>query len=337
MRNPNGYGSIYKMKGKRRKPYRVVKGIKGENGKIKRTTIGYTGTKKEALDLLAKYNNSPYDLNKNKITLIEVYEQWSKEHFNKISEITKINYISNFKKLEPLYNKNFKDITLMELQDLFNNLDISSSSKGILRGVLKLLYMYSIKYEILTKDLSQFIEIGKKEKVVERKPFTAEEIQILWDNSNQTIIKTILILIYTGLRITEFLNIKIKDIDFDNRILRAGIKTKSGKNRIIPLNYKIIPLIKDLYRDYNTYLLTNKKNKKFIYATYGIYFRKILKDLKIKHKIHDTRHTFATLLNNAEANKTSIKNIMGHSDYKTTEMIYTHKNIEELKKAVDLL
>ena len=57
----------------------------------------------------------------------------------------------------------------------------------------------------------------------------------------------------------------------------------------------------------------------------------------MNHMPHDCRHTFATLLNNAEANATSIKKLIGHSSFTTTEKIYTHKDKEELRKAIDLI
>ena len=67
-------------------------------------------------------------------------------------------------------------------------------------------------------------------------------------------------------------------------------------------------------------------------------FKSILSEVGLqKHTIHDTRHTFATMLNNADANSTSIIKLIGHSDFSTTEEIYTHKDIEELRKAINLL
>ena len=61
-----------------------------------------------------------------------------------------------------------------------------------------------------------------------------------------------------------------------------------------------------------------------------------MKDLGIDyHTAHDCRHTFATLLSNADANKTSVKKLIGHNSYTTTEKFYTHKDIEELRKAVE--
>ena len=74
---------------------------------------------------------------------------------------------------------------------------------------------------------------------------------------------------------------------------------------------------------------------------YDNYYREkfipIMEQLNMNHRPHDARHTFATLMNNADANTTSIKKIIGHSSYLTTEKIYTHKDIEELSKAIDLI
>ena len=53
------------------------------------------------------------------------------------------------------------------------------------------------------------------------------------------------------------------------------------------------------------------------------------------HTLHDTRHTFATLLSNVDVNPASIKKLVGHRHYLTTEKIYTHKSIEELRKAIE--
>ncbi len=57
----------------------------------------------------------------------------------------------------------------------------------------------------------------------------------------------------------------------------------------------------------------------------------------MSHKPHNIRHTFATLMNNAEANPTYIKKLIGHNSFTDTEKIYTHKDIEELRKAIELI
>jgi integrase len=56
-----------------------------------------------------------------------------------------------------------------------------------------------------------------------------------------------------------------------------------------------------------------------------------------EHRPHDARHTFASLMDSANANKLCIKRIMGHSSPDITDSVYTHKTITELIEAVDLI
>jgi integrase len=172
-----------------------------------------------------------------------------------------------------------------------------------------------------------------------RKPFTKEEIQRLWDNVDKLdFLDTVLIMIYTGLRIGELLLIKNSDIHLEERYMRGGIKTAAGRNRVIPINKKILPLIKARYEQDHKYLVVNFKNE---IMKYGNYYREkwpiIMEQLQLDHGIHDCRHTCATLLDNAGANKLSIKRILGHASQDITDKVYTHKDIEELLKAIDLI
>ena len=79
MKLPNGYGSVTKLSGNRRKPYvaRIssdpVYDDKIKGYKPKRTVLGYYPSKKEALNALAEYNMNPFNLDQNNITFREVY------------------------------------------------------------------------------------------------------------------------------------------------------------------------------------------------------------------------------------------------------------------------
>jgi len=85
-------------------------------------------------------------------------------------------------------------------------------------------------------------------------------------------------------------------------------------------------------------MIVNNDNKQMSYFTYyDCKFKLIMEQLQLEHKPHDCRHTFATLMDNAGANKLSIKRIMGHASSDITDKVYTHKDIEELKKAIDLI
>ena len=75
-------------------------------------------------------------------------------------------------------------------------------------------------------------------------------------------IDTVLIMIYSGLRPGELLLIKTVDVNINERIIRGGIKTKAGKNRIIPINNKIADLISKRIIVGNDYLITNNDELK---------------------------------------------------------------------------
>ena len=66
-------------------------------------------------------------------------------------------------------------------------------------------------------------------------------------------------------------------------------------------------------------------------------FDNIMEKLRMDHRPHDTRHTFASLMDSAGANKLCIKRIMGHSSPDITDNVYTHKTIQELIEAIDLI
>ncbi len=91
IRNPNGYGSVYEVKGNRRKPWRarVTTGweLNKETGNLKQELkiIGSYATKREAVDALAKYNTEKYNLDTLDLTFAEVYEKWSETKFPFVS------------------------------------------------------------------------------------------------------------------------------------------------------------------------------------------------------------------------------------------------------------
>lgn len=342
MKNANGTGSIIKLGGNRRRPYALkITTWYTIDGKQSRKIIGYYATKKDALNGLLEYNQ-----NKNifisDMTFKNIYDMWSKNHFESVSKQT-------IKTIKNTYNSyvfkfndyKIKDIKLIELQSFINILKDSGLSTGTLKQVKSLLNMvftYALKNEYINKNMIEFLDIGKHKKVLERKIFSNEEIKILWDNAGQRDIDIILILIYTGLRVNELLTLENTKINIECRYIRAGSKTEAGKDRLIPISYKILPLITRYIKLNNKYLFQTKAGNFLMYNNYRQNFKKIIKKIGLQeHTIHDTRHTFATLLSNADANKTAIKNIIGHSDYGITEKIYTHKDIEELKKAIDLL
>lgn len=141
------------------------------------------------------------------------------------------------------------------------------------------------------------------------------------------------------MRISELLNLTKFDVDIKKRIITGGVKTDAGKNRAIPINPKVYKYIKKWYNKGNNYLIFNAKGEKMTAKNYREdRYYPVLEKLGIRKLTpHCTRHTFASLMAKAGANTKAIQEIIGHEDYAFTANEYTHPDIEELKKAINMI
>ena len=166
MRLPNGYGSVYKLSGKRRKPFVVKKTIgyhvDQDAGKSVRDDliIGYAATKAEGLKMLADYNSNPYDLKVSNLTFEGLYEEWSEREFKSASNATISAHKAAFGACAPLHNKLFIDINSGDLQYLFDTTDKNYPTMRKMKNLISLMYKYAMKYDYVTKDYSQYIVRG---------------------------------------------------------------------------------------------------------------------------------------------------------------------------------
>ena len=340
MRLPNGYGSIIKNKGNRRKPYqvRITRGW-DDNGKQLYSTLGWFEKREEAIIALAEYNSSPYDIEANKETFTDVFEKWKLEHYTKVSDNAIVNYNLAYKYCKSIHKMRFKDIRLTHLQAIIDNSGKGYPTRKIIKALMNQLFSFAIKNDIVEKKYSQFVDVGQNEGKINRKPFTKEEIKKLFDNVDKLEwTDTVLIMIFSGLRVGELLDLKTENIHLEERYMVGGLKTKAGRNRIIPINKKIEPFIRKYYNPKNEYLITNFKGNQMQYPNYRREkFDNVMEKLRMKHNPHECRHTFASLMDSAGANKLCLKRIIGHSSQDITEDVYTHKTIEELIETIDLI
>lgn len=345
MRLPNGYGSVTKLSGKRRNPYRVrittgwEPNEKTKSGKQLYLTIGYAKSRAEGLAMLAEYHKNPYTIEASTVTFNELYEKYSAEKFAKAGKSTILGYTAAYKLSSSLYDLKFIDIRKAHMQAVIDNCERGHGTRKKIKVLFNQLYKYAMENDITNKDYSVYVDIGPNDSESKRKPFSQDEIDLLFKNEERLeFIDTVLIMIYTGLRISELLELETKNVDLQERIMRGGMKTEAGKNRVIPINKKILPYIERRMAEGNEYLISNHKQAQMSYWTYtGVHWNRIMGQLEMEHLPHDCRHTFATLMDNAGANKLSIKRIIGHASKDITDKVYTHKDISELKKAIDLI
>lgn len=339
MKLPNGYGSVYRLPGNRRKAYRVIISqgyIHDDNGiRLKRETLGYYSTKKEALEALTSFNENPYDIKAESITFQEVYSKWSEEHFQTLNNKSAIRtYNAAFNHSKPLHDMRFKDIKVRHLEGTIRNANVGDATKARMKSMYNLIFRYAIKHDIVDKNYAELCNAVKVEKKNIKVPFSSDEVNKLWNQIDQVpFIDMVLIGIYTGFRPIELVSIKNKDIDFEKGYIIGGTKTEAGRNRIVPIHPKIEHLIKYRFNEENEYLFNdyNKLTKEVSPLTYDKYrgrFKKVMLAVGMTHNPHETRHTFITQAKYCNVNEYILKKIIGHEISDITESVYTHRSIE---------
>lgn len=346
MKLPNGFGTIYKLSGKRRKPWRaaVTSGWEYDEEKDKliqkRTTLGYYATRQEALTALTEFNRQPFDLSSGSCTFQELYDRWSAEKYPAISRSNKNGYISAYKSCEMLYDKKFRELKLSHLQDVITHSDKGYPSLLRIRGLYIQLYDYAIKHDICARDYSRYVTVPKKQdnahKRFPHRKFEAGEIQQLWEHSGIYTIDIILLLIYSGVRISELLDLRKEHVHLEERYFQViASKTENGI-RIVPIAEKVVPVWQHFLASSSEFAICSPAGKKIVYRTYHDSFKKSMQDLQMSHRIHDTRHTCISMLTQANVNPSIIKTIVGHAGAMSlTERVYTHLDTSLLIEAIN--
>lgn len=347
MRLPNGYGSITKLSGNRRKPWRVRKtdGWEIVNGKLKQKyiNIGCYETKPLALQALAEYNANPFDLNHDTMTFEELYERWSDEYYEKISDKGASDYKAAYKLCTKIHRFKVQDIKLDHLQKVVDESGKNTPTLKKLKILIGLMYDHAVKHEILPqdkRDMVRYVDITKpgNPNAFDRQPFSKKEVEKLWKvaDSNEYM-PTILMLIYSGLRISEFLDLKKSEVNLQERWFKVvESKTEAGI-RTVPISKKILPFF-EYWMNKNDceYLVSTPEGKHFDYRNYyDSYWKPLMNILSFDHTPHSTRYTCISLMTAAKIDERFIQKIVGHKGQNVTRQVYTHLEIQELIQEID--
>lgn len=122
MQRANGEGSIFKLSGKRRKPYvvRITTGYTDE-GKQLYKYVGYYSTKTKVKNAMREHLVSPFNLDHKSTKLKDVYDRWSDQ--NQLAQITMQSYSSAFNQAKQLHNMNMRDITYKDIEELLEEIN----------------------------------------------------------------------------------------------------------------------------------------------------------------------------------------------------------------------
>lgn len=335
-RRPYSSGTIRKLSGKRSKPYaaHLPRGMGG-------TFIGTFATSAEAsaaIDkaIAARPASARADW--------KVKDFWNfykeSDRFKNNSRDQRNCDIAAWKYCESLVGekpmREMKTNDWQECVDKAREMGRSKSTVSKIRNLASKLCQEAMKDDIISRNYAELLNGGGKE-VKERDIFTEKEISILKEHDSDYQARFILILIYTGMRINELLNVRYSDIH-DGYII-GGEKTEAGKGRIIPILPEIAGYI-DLFRadvaetDSDKYLINKDGGRISVTTARNTWFYAYLVSLGILTKEetdigntprlspHCTRKTFATMAWQAGVDKSALTRVIGHTDYEITDKVY---------------
>lgn len=240
---------------------------------------------------------------------------------NNINSFKKVDYSLIRKYLVFLYEKKYKNTTICR--------HISS---------LRSFYKYLLGNKLINENPMELISLPKKEQRLPNFLYYNDLEKLLETPDQSTSIglrdKLIFEILYsTGVRVSELVNIKVKDIDFENKSIR--IFGKGKKERIVLFGDQALKLI-NIYLDQrgftSEYLILNNRGNKITTRGVDLIIHKNSLKSGLKNKItpHTMRHTFATHMLNDGANLLTVQELLGHENLKTTQ-VYTHVSNERLR------
>lgn len=339
MRRANGTGSIVNLGPNRRNRYAVRVSYLERPGLWKQKYLSYHRTAKEAQEALDKYLASNIPAKSLAVTWGDVYNQWSAKKYAKAGAASIASYKASWARLCVLEKKDMCKVTIDDLQSIIDQDEANGLSKSSISNdkmLMKALFKHAAERDIVYKDYSAFVELPGVEAKHEKGAFddiTMRKLEKL-ASSGFPWADTVLMLCYTGFRVSEFLGLTRFSYHPDGNYLQGGLKTQAGKNRIVPVHPKIMPyLTKWLSRGGKTIICDDDGNAIPAYK-YRPLFSKVMEELGLPSATpHWCRHTAASRMRMAGVDEVAIKRILGHSDGDVTEH-YTHVDVSFLAKEI---
>ncbi|PNV82010.1 MAG: hypothetical protein C0627_12100 [Sulfurimonas sp.] len=266
-------------------------------------------------------------------------------------------YESSFRRISSFFeDKKITDVKPIHIKDFFQSIADEGFSRTLLnraKFILKELFDLSILNEDIVSNPVSVVKLPKFNQVPkEQKPFTLDEIDLILSSAKGQYKNFLGISFFTGARSGEILALKWSDIDFEtetisiSKTLSKGLINEpktSSSNRDI----EMLPMAKKYFESQrletglqNGFVFT-KSDKVSHYANnylfYNIY-REILDKVGLqKRSLHNTRHTFASMMLNNKVDSLWVSSMLGHKNLDITLKVYTHYIPKQEKMKIDFL
>ena len=362
-RLPSGFGSIRYLGGKRSRPYQVRAAAHMEGDQIVPGDIlTYTDDWYKGFALLTAYNahtwhpgNDVEDLfidesegldglvsrllddyrhitgrkfeTARRTTFKDVADSWYKDKYERdekrvFAEGTKGNIRRGINLLEGIFDRPFAGLRLADLQAAIDDID-KPTMQNLVTSILHGIYKYAMLHELVEKDYSAGIRTDAHENK-HGTPFTPGEIRKLWKDRKNPAAEMLLIMIYSGFRISAY---ESMEVNLEKRYFKGGVKTAASKGRIVPIHHQIYQLVKArMERD--GVLIRDAHNYGYVLSYY-------CRSHGMDHTPHHARHTFSMLCERYGVNENDRKRLLGHAFNDVTNGVYGHRSLEDLHKEIE--
>lgn len=333
---PNGFGCIKRLSGNRRKPYAAYPSSKSSSivpALDSTQAIGYYEDWYAAYNALVDYNKNLRHSITPVATFSDVYHAFYKAKFvdskKQFAARSRMDYVSAYKNVPSLHHLKFCAIRKADMQKALDECPLGYSSLSNIKKLYSQVYKYALENDIIEKNYAQFVSICQENNIEKGEPFTQSDINLFWQHKGDPAARMILIMIYSGFRITAYESL---EVHVEEQYFKGGIKTRSGKNRVVPFHRSIASFASsfkpadfkgDAFRRHQFYPFLEE---------HGILYS----DSGKKHTPHDCRHTFSWLCDKYHVDDLAKHLLMGHSLGNDVEKaVYGHRTIEELRREIN--
>jgi len=285
-------------------------------------------------------------LRKDSARFVEEYLVWSGRSRATIDGYRKdLRYFADYIEKKKNCQAFTDEITEADLEGYLHYLKVEKgcSQRTISRylGSLKSFFKYAVRQKVITHNPAEGIITPK---VPKRLPvfLSKDEVSRLASAARSRTIKTIIWTLYlTGLRNSELCSLRLDDVDFGRNIITVR-QGKGGKDRIVPLNPRLVVRLKDYLENHRvhrgTEIFFSTRSGGITPAYVSQCIREAARRAGFKQSIsaHTLRHSFATALYQKGVGLLEISALLGHGSVNTTQ-IYAHLGNNQLQRAVQLL
>lgn len=179
---------------------------------------------------------------------------------------------------------------------------------------------------MIEKNPTELLKINIEDNDEHGIPFTNKDLKILWENRDNDIAQVLLIMYHPGYRIGK---LSVIGVNLDSKSFSDGLKTRTSKERVVPIHSTILPIISQRLKEYGSVMCMSNQNFRNLMYSY-------IKSIGIeRHTPHDCQHTFSRLCEEYSVRENERKRMLGHKIGDITKDTYGHRALTDLREELE--